>query len=77
MLGKVHINTPMHVKDFQIEGDVNYKTTILEIDMQEEQDFVPQHSFTQKLFNNDYVPRKYNSDWIALLNAGEHVGWFH
>jgi hypothetical protein len=54
----------MHVKDLQVEGNVNYKTTILvlEIDMQEEQGFVPQHSFTQKLFSHDYVPRKYNSD---------------
>jgi len=54
----------MHVKNLQVEGDVNYKTTILvfEIDMQEEQGFVQQHSSTQELFNNDYVPRKYNSN---------------
>jgi hypothetical protein len=60
----VHINTPMHVKDLQVEGDVNYKTTILvlEIDMQEEQDFVTQHSFTRELFSNDYVLGKYNFD---------------
>ncbi len=60
----MHINTPMHVKNLQVEGDVNYKTTILvfEIDMQEEQGFVQQHSFTQEFFNNDYVLGKYNSD---------------
>jgi hypothetical protein len=54
----------MHVKNLQVEGDVNYKTTILvfEIDMQEEQSFAQQHSFTQELFNNDYVSGKYNSD---------------
>ncbi len=59
----MHINTPMHVKDLQVKGDVNYKTTILvlEIDIQEEQDFVPQDSFTQDLFSNDYVLGKYNS----------------
>jgi hypothetical protein len=53
----------MHVKDLQVKGDVNYKTTILvlEIDIQEEQDFVPQDSFTQDLFSNDYVLGKYNS----------------
>ncbi len=60
----MHINTPMHVKDLQVEGNVNYKTTILvlEIDMQEEKGFVPQHSFTQEFFSNDYVPRKSNFD---------------
>jgi hypothetical protein len=54
----------MHVKDLQVEGNVNYKTTILvlEIDMQEEKGFVPQHSFTQEFFSNDYVPRKSNFD---------------
>jgi hypothetical protein len=54
----------MHVKNLQVEGDVNYKTTILvfKIDMQEEQGFVQQHSFTQELFNNDYVLGKYNYD---------------
>lgn len=62
--GGVHVNTPMHVKNLQIEGGVNHKTTILvfKIDMQEEQGFVQQHSFTQVLFNNDYVLGKYNSD---------------
>ncbi len=60
----MHVNTPMHVKNLQVEGDVNYKTTILvfKIDMQEEQGFVQQHSFTQELFNNDYVLGKYNYD---------------
>lgn len=60
----VHVNTPMHVKNLKIEGGVNHKTTILvfKIDMQEEQGFVQQHSFTQELFNNDYVLGKYNSD---------------
>ncbi len=69
----------MHVKNLQVEGDVNYKTTILvfEIDMQKEQGFVQQHSFTQELFNNDYVPGKYNSDWITLVECCQHVGWFH
>lgn len=62
--GGVHVNTPMHMKNLQIEGDVNHKTTILvfKIDMQEEQGFVQQHSFTQELFNNDYVLGKYNYD---------------
>jgi hypothetical protein len=52
------------VNKIQVEGDVNYKTIVLtlEIDMQEEQGFVQQHSFTQELFSNDYVLGKYNSD---------------
>ncbi len=63
----------------QVEGDVNYKTIVLtlEIDMQEEQGFVQQHSFTQELFSNDYVLGKYNSDWIALAECCQHVSWFH
>ncbi len=69
----------MHVENLKVEGDVNYKTTtlVLEIDMQEEQGFVQQHSFTQKLFSNGYVPWKYNPNWLTLAECCQHVNWFH
>ncbi len=47
------------MKNLQAEGDGNYITIILvhETNTQEEQDSMPQCSFTRKLFNEDDVPK--------------------
>ncbi len=69
----MHINTLLHVRDLQVEGDKNYILTILvhETNTPEEQDSMPQRSFIQELFGEDDVPKEIvpiEQPWVNVTN---------
>lgn len=52
--GKKNVNKPIHVKDLQASGNVNYITSIAK--SQEDQELVqPQRTFMHKILGDDYV----------------------